>query len=252
LPHVFVYHTELIHILTRPNLAYPNSELQGSFVWDFINVTWGPGSDTFGHAVFYTLYYSTNSGQSWNLLESDIHSTFYAWNTSNYPEGLNYRLRVDSMCFNGLKTSNVSQIEVTILQHKLTRPIITRPNGGETFGSRIKINWNSSEDSYQHVVEYSIYYSSDNGDSWNLLASNLNTSYYEWFLSNEIPDADSYLIKIVSRCQEGLLAEDVTDGTFSIVKGYNPDVFVGLSVLVISIVAVISVLLVVKHFRNKG
>ena len=94
-------------------------------------------------------------------------------------------------------------------------------------------------------------YSYDNGETWILLANNLDSTYFEWVLTNQIPDADSYLVRVVSKCEEGLSAEDVSDGTFSIAKGYNPDVFVGLSVLAISIVAIVFVLFIVKHIGNR-
>lgn len=127
--------------------------------------------------------------------------------------------------------------------HALFLATIIYPNGG-TLEDAITIQWVSSNDTLDHLVAYSVYYSSDSGKSWNLLASGLTATIYDWNTST-VFDGSTYLIKVVVTCSEGLIMEDVSNGTFSIKNtGSFLDLLTPLAIIAIIIILVITVLIV--------
>lgn len=104
--------------------------------------------------------------------------------------------------------------------HQLTISNVIYLNGGEILKD-ITIQWTPSHDSLNHDVTYEVYYSTNNGITWNLLASGLTTTSYDWnttFLNEGI----DFMIKVLATCNEGLSAEDTSDNTFSIHYLTNP------------------------------
>ena len=101
--------------------------------------------------------------------------------------------------------------------HFLSPITFITPNGGEIFNNSISIEWQQVIDSYNHSLIYSIFYSPDNGMSWNLLANNLSTTYYEWNIT-EVSNGYDYLLKITALCSDGLYNEVLSNTTFSILN----------------------------------
>ncbi|MFX0086131.1 MAG: NosD domain-containing protein [Candidatus Hodarchaeota archaeon] len=114
-----------------------------------------------------------------------------------------------------------TEINPSITPNHLSRPVILFPNWGETLISKVLIDWIPAKDSLGHHVEYNIYYSSDNGTAWNLLASELNTTNYHWDLQN-ISLGSTYLIKIVAFDSYGFYAMDISDHPFTILSPPSP------------------------------
>ncbi|MHA2247691.1 MAG: NosD domain-containing protein [Candidatus Hodarchaeales archaeon] len=96
--------------------------------------------------------------------------------------------------------------------HALFLPNIIYPNRGEALKDTITIQWMPSYDTLGHTITYSVYYSSDSGKSWTLLASGLSTTSYNWDTSTVV-DSSTYLIKVVATCSEDLTKEDVLNST---------------------------------------
>ena len=94
-------------------------------------------------------------------------------------------------------------------------PSVTYPNGGETISGVERLEWNVASDSWGHEYTYSVYYSTDDGITWNLLASSLTSLFYYWDTTSILLSEDS-LIKIAARCSAGLISEDISDTTFTI------------------------------------
>ncbi len=106
---------------------------------------------------------------------------------------------------------------VSVQGHLLLPPTIIYPNGGENLYNTVILYWNSAIDISDHPISYSVYYSPDNGNNWELIASNLISTSFSWDTSS-LPPLTTYLIKVVAQCSEGLTTEDISDGTFRIVN----------------------------------
>ncbi len=106
--------------------------------------------------------------------------------------------------------------------HLLVKPSIIYPNGGEMVSGNTTIEWMKSVDSLEHNVTYSIYYSSDDGVSWILVAGDLVATSLPWETSI-VDDGSNYLIKIIANCSEGLTAETILGNNFTI-DNNTPDV----------------------------
>jgi parallel beta-helix repeat protein len=97
----------------------------------------------------------------------------------------------------------------------LSKPVVLFPNWGETLISKVLIDWIPAIDFLGYNVTYSVYYSSDNGSVWNLLASELTITNYQWEFHN-ISFGSLYLIKIVAFDSFGFFSMDISDYPFTI------------------------------------
>ena len=92
---------------------------------------------------------------------------------------------------------------------------ITSPSNGQTFENNVNINWTTNGAS-NRIADY-IYYSSDNGDSWNFLAVDSSaTGNYNWN-TEYYPDGIMFKINVISVSENGS-AVGVSDGIFKINK----------------------------------
>ncbi len=125
---------------------------------------------------------------------------------------INYTIIASDSCNNDA----VLQVWVNVtIQHALSTPVITYPNGDETLNGTITITWQASTDSWGHQATYTLYYTTDAGNNWNLLASDITATNYDWDTTT-VPDGTTYLLKVVSYDGHGFNIEDTSDGTFSI------------------------------------
>jgi parallel beta-helix repeat protein len=123
--------------------------------------------------------------------------------------------------------------------HLVLSPIILHPNGGEVLNGTISINWTSSVDSHKHEIKYTLYYSSNNGQDWELLVSDLKTTSYQWDTTT-VSNGKNYLIRVVTSCSEGINITDLSNDAFNI-KNVSGS---GLPNIVIQILASIAILIV--------
>ncbi|MFX0085601.1 MAG: NosD domain-containing protein [Candidatus Hodarchaeota archaeon] len=97
----------------------------------------------------------------------------------------------------------------------LSKPVVLFPNYRETLISKVLIDWVPAKDILGHDVTYTVYYSSDNGNTWNLLASDLTITNYQWEFQN-ISFGSFYLIKVVGFDSFGFYSMDRSDHPFTI------------------------------------
>ena len=116
-------------------------------------------------------------------------------------------------------TPSATFVEVPI--HRQTDPIVLFPNGGEKVSGIITIDWKTVANSRGNTVTYTVYYSSDKGESWNLIAANVEVSDLEWDTSG-LQEGNDYLIKVIAvenvvAMENALKTEDTSDAPFAII-----------------------------------
>ncbi len=215
-PHVFVYPNPDIHILTRPTPLFPNSTMETLYFHGMMNISWGPASDTFGHAITYSIQYSNDEAITWFDIAVGLTDTFYIWNTNLSAQNNKYTLRVLAVCSNKSSAEIFGYSSFVLREHVLTEPIIIVPASGDVISNRFMIQWTESIDSWDHNVTYSLYYSSDGGITWITIADIVRENQTLWYIGT-LPDGQ-YTIKIVATSDCGLTNEYVIDGEFAIIQ----------------------------------
>jgi hypothetical protein len=244
-PHTHAYIDTRIHVVTRPMLIYPNSTINGTTFWGSMNLVWGPSSDTFGHSITYSVYISQRETGPWEEVVSGISVTSFEWNTTTVANDSIFFVKVVAMCSEG-HTSEMLSPSFILPRHTTAIPTIISPNGAEVLSRHIYISWADSQDSWDHEVTYSVYYSSDGGGSWILLDELLGDTEYDW-LSWEVPDGSNYTVRVVAVCSDGLSAEDASDGVFSI-DNMTPNM---ISAIIYGVPVIVAILLVVLLYRRR-
>ncbi|MFW9928837.1 MAG: right-handed parallel beta-helix repeat-containing protein, partial [Candidatus Thorarchaeota archaeon] len=105
--------------------------------------------------------------------------------------------------------------EPTNLEHFITAPTVIYPNGGETLRGNVDVKWTKSTDNEGHKVYYEVFYSPDNGQTWNSIAKDLSSTSYKWETS-KLTSGDQYLIKVNAYDKYGVEISDISDSTFTI------------------------------------
>jgi parallel beta-helix repeat protein len=89
------------------------------------------------------------------------------------------------------------------------------PNGGESINQTITILWDAV-DNIDDDLSIDIEYSDDSGETWYMIAPNVeNNGNYDWNTS-DLDEGSNYLIKITATDISGNSANDTSDSTFSI------------------------------------
>ncbi|MEI6697298.1 MAG: T9SS type A sorting domain-containing protein [Bacteroidota bacterium] len=186
-------------ILTSPN---------GGENWEgctskTINWTSGGTSSTFG------LYYSTNNGQSWNFINNSSSSSFIWSQVVDVPTSANCLIKVQD--YNNASIKDSSDVVFTLKQNDDI--IINTPNGGEFWqaGSIQNINWVATSTSTQ----FNVYYSINNGSTWNTLSSYQYTQNYNW----TIPNSPSSLCQVKVVDYNNSCIKDISTNNFTITPG---------------------------------
>ena len=83
------------------------------------------------------------------------------------------------------------------------------PNGGETHSDVVTVQW-SVTDASNPVLDICLYFSGDNGVTWNRIAQIFkDTGEYDWD-TTKVPDG-GYILKVVVEDRDHLLAFDISD-----------------------------------------
>ena len=72
----------------------------------------------------------------------------------------------------------------------------------------MEIKWTASTDDFGHSITYSVYYSTDNGDSWITLASGLTALTFTWDITS-LYDGTIVLLKVQSTDNVGFSSYSV-------------------------------------------
>ena len=98
----------------------------------------------------------------------------------------------------------------------LSTPLVLSPNGGETLNDIVNVQWQKATSLWNSPVQYDVYISGDNGQSWQLIATGLIANSF-YFDSNLLPDGDQYMIRVVAiDAVNGQISEDFSDSSFEI------------------------------------
>jgi parallel beta-helix repeat protein len=99
-----------------------------------------------------------------------------------------------------------------ISSHLLAPPKIIFPRPDETYSSPLLISWIGAMDSMGHPINYSIFYSINEGETWISIVSGLAgfPFEYSWNLSSQLEPKAVFLIKVMATCSNGISAFDIT------------------------------------------
>jgi hypothetical protein len=181
--------------------------------------TWGVATDGYHLLVLGGANGSTSGVPTVQVFESDKLQQVSEFTISGLGWWQGMTFWNDSLYLNaGYEPYDTYEIELkfsSTVEHQLMAPTVTLLNSGEAISGTYTIQWTPATDSWGHIVFYSLYYSSNDRESWTLLTSNLITTKYDWD-TKTVPDGSNYWIKVVASCQEGLIMEDVSDREFSV------------------------------------
>jgi len=101
----------MVHFLLPAMILIPEASVMYT---EDITITWNSGYDSDDHSLFYSLYYSNNTGTNWYFIVGDLTNSSYSWNASALFEGTNYQVRLittDSVNNSVQVTSNTFSID---------------------------------------------------------------------------------------------------------------------------------------------
>ncbi|MFY7886284.1 MAG: hypothetical protein ACOVOV_15715, partial [Dolichospermum sp.] len=189
-------------IAATPVLIAPN----GGETWNVNTsqqITWNANS------IYNTLVieYSTDNGNNWNIITNNAPNTgAYNWTV---PNTISSQVLVRISNAGNASLTDVSNAVFNIV---LPKPIITSPNGAETWrsGNAQTITWNNTSVTSNVNIEYSI----NNGNSWNNIVTGAsNTGSYSWTIP-QIQSSTNALIRLSSSNYTS--AVDTSNAVFTI------------------------------------
>lgn len=188
------------------NISYPVTTISpnGGETWQGLSqqtISWNAQ----GTSGVFAIEYSTNNGTNWSTIATNVTGNNYVWTVPNSPTAQALiRVRDNAnTCQNDISNATFTISPAT--------PIVTAPNGGETWvvNSTRTIAWNQS--TYYSNVD--IEYSTNGGSTWTSIASNQsNTGGYSWLIPNT-PSANAK-IRISNTANPAI--NDVSDAAFTI------------------------------------
>ena len=193
--------------ITEPwvSITFPN----GGEDWtgcDDLYITW----NTNGTGNYFDIQLSSDNGATWTNIATSYYDTgttgSYNWDPVTNLSSDECLIRVTD--HNYAAAADTSDAEFTLNQN--TDIVVTSPNGGENWevGTVQTISWASSLGSNQ----YDIYYSTNNGNSWNYITYTYSTSY-NWTIPDDV--SDNCQIRIWD--DDNTCVRDIGDANFSII-----------------------------------
>lgn len=154
--------------------------------------------------------FSSDDGQSWTEIATGVDDSLgsYQWTTPSDTAGKCY-IRITDVSDSTIVDMNNAPFSI-VFTPELT---LESPSGGDTLvsGQLTHISWSAVT-----VDSIAVYYSANNGDSWNTIEQSLDAhnSPYTWL----VPDnaSDECLLKIID-VSDSLIC-DVSDSVFSIIS----------------------------------
>ncbi|MHA2264343.1 MAG: right-handed parallel beta-helix repeat-containing protein [Candidatus Thorarchaeota archaeon] len=89
------------------------------------------------------------------------------------------------------------------------------PDGDELINATTLISWAGGVDTEGHSLNYTIYYSSNGGVDWILVAEGLTDTSYLW-TTTELARGSNYYIRVNVTCTEGVTSEDISNQAFTL------------------------------------
>ncbi len=104
-PFPLVFPNPPFHFLTVPIVLSLND---GETYSGDVPIYWTGSIDSLGHSVTYRISYSADNGTTWVTLESGFVTTSYDWDTTTVPNGINYLVKINASCSEGLWEADTS------------------------------------------------------------------------------------------------------------------------------------------------
>jgi parallel beta-helix repeat protein len=244
-----VNYDEFPKVLPNPSNLFIISPYGGVSYGDIVIIEWLTPTRTLGSDVTYSLFYSKDSGSSWNSLASGLTSTSYEWDILTMTPGVNYLIRVIAQDSEGKSVECIIDRPFTIEFIEVTIPSILYPNGGEHLENNISIQWMASRDRFGHEVTYIVFYSKNSGRNWILLESGLMETNCIWDTTT-VSRGSSYLIKVRATCTDGVTTEDTSDQTFSIYRPYRNTGFPIYELLPYGLILFVVIIYVIQFYMR--
>jgi len=230
------YVCEIEHGLTAPTILFPNG---GEILDGKITIEWRKAVDNQGHSISYSVFNSSDNGSTWvsfdmsGLVEGfEINYCYLDWDTSTLLHGSNFLLKVIATCSFGGEAEDITDNFFTI--HYVTKPTSITINYNTNSEGIINIVWSPSVDSLGQNITYSVYYSSNTGNTWILLVAGLTETNYDWNTTT-VRDGRNYLIKVVTTSFDGLSTENMLLGMLTIdnIQSDNTFLIIGLAFIAV-------------------
>lgn len=131
---------------------------------------------TYAKVDYINVYYSTNKGETWELIEGNISSNKYAcfWKAP--------AMNIDTVFFKVEDANNpeINDISSSSIKIMIPRINIEKPINNSQFSNKeiLTAVWNAN---YSETFDF--YFSDDDGKTWELLADSINNNYYVTALS---------------------------------------------------------------------
>ncbi|MBT7144330.1 MAG: hypothetical protein HN894_13460, partial [Bacteroidetes bacterium] len=169
------------------------------------NITW----TSIGTISFVEIWYSSDGGQVWNYIDDySQNDGLYGWTVPNVTT-VNALVKINEVYNTAVVDVSDASFEINLA---VSNPVtIDSPNGGEilTGGSSYDIIWTSD----QSITWLDLYYSTDGGMNWNLIADHeTNDSSYAWNVPNI--STTNTLVKITEFGNSSIY--DESDAVFTI------------------------------------
>jgi hypothetical protein len=199
--------TDANFTITQPwvTITYPNGgeSLNGC---ESENITW----TSLGTGNYFDIELSTDNGNTWTTIANSVYNSpssgNYSWNPVSDLSTTECLIRITD--HNYATATDVS--DATFSLNENTDIVVTSPNGGENWevGTSQTITWASSLGSNK----YDIYYSVDNGNSWNYIDYTYSTNF-NWTIPDNV--SDNCQIRVWD--DDNTCIRDVNDANFSII-----------------------------------
>jgi parallel beta-helix repeat protein len=205
-----------LYPISYPQILYPNG---GETISGIITINWVRSVEYYTNIVYFTVYYSSDGGLSWNELLVNTSFTSFEWNTSKFENSNEYLIKIVAYGSQGAVAVDYSDtlFKVENILHLLSKPFVINPNGGEIIFDSIFVQWTESTDSLGHTISYSMYYSPDGGSTWIEIVTGLTETSFSWNISS-LETGGNYMIKVEAQGSEGLVAVDISDRNFTILQ----------------------------------
>ena len=211
---------------TPPNTYIINAP-EGIIDYNTVSFEWSGEDDVTPKNKLLYSYILEGYTTNWSEWTYNTSVTFSSLPNGNYV----FKVRAKDEAGNVDTTPAIYNFTVNVSSDDFQPPIIhiLTPLAEEISG-KIKIGWNVSDTDKN--VSISIYYSNDNGKTWNLIVENIvNTTFYEWD-TKAIQDG-KYIIKICAQDTAGNIGCD--ERTYTI-KNKKTPAFTALAALIAIVV----------------
>ncbi len=180
---------------------------------ELTTIAWSsePGARSF------KLKYSRNNGHSWSLIDMvEAPATALEWQVPHLltvkPESL-----VQLVAYAG-PAGTGERLSVKRSETFTVRPVavtLTAPQGGETLtsGEQVAVAWTPAS----RANRYELFFSGDDGASWQLIAKVRNVAGYLWTVPQVPAVVPAARLKVKAFFKQAKLSVDVTDTAFTIV-----------------------------------